>query len=167
MGKIEEVIYENYKKAIIDGDYDQAKRATELGKILKAKIEAENFVDYDTLKVPVTKIIGKYFNPFPYKYHQMQGVIELASGAVTLTEQENKLFSLFSQNETQGKSIRVVTKKHIASYMWGEEQVISSLVRINIYRLRNKIEPDPKQPQILISLPSRGYLFLGNKVDSF
>ena len=29
------------------------------------------------------------------------------------------------------------------------------------------IEPDPKQPQILISLPSRGYLFLGNKVDSF
>ena len=64
MGKIEEVIYENYKKAIIDGDYDQAKRATELGKILKAKIEAENFVELRHNSVnhpypPLNRVTGK------------------------------------------------------------------------------------------------------------
>ena len=167
MGKIEEVIYENYKKAITGGDYDQARRAVELGKVLKNKIDLEQFIDYDSLKVPITQIIGKHFNPFPYKYHEIQGVIELTTVVITLTEQENKLFGLFSRNETKGKSIKVVTKQLIAQHMWGKEFVANSLIRINIWRLRKKIEPDITYPQLLISLPERGYIFLGNKVDYF
>lgn len=161
------MIFENYKKAIIDGNFDQAKRAAKLGKILKSKIETENFIDYESLKVPITQIIGKHFNPFPYKYHPIQATIELATGLIILTRQENKLFSLFSQNETRGKSIKIITKKAISQHMWGSDYAPPALVRINIFRLRAKIEPDPKNPQILISLPHKGYIFLGNKVEHF
>lgn len=167
MGKIEEVIYENYKRAIVEGNYDQARKAAEIGQILKSKIETENFLDFDSLKVPITHFIGKYFNPFPYKYDESQAIIELATGVITLTESENKLFSLFSQNETQGKNVKIVTKNQISQHVWGVEKVKSSLIRISIMRLRKKIEPDVKNPQILLSIPRKGYIFLGNKVDHF
>lgn len=167
MGKIEEIIFENYKRAILEGNYEQARRAVELGKILKTKIEREQFIDYDSLKVPTTKIIGKYFNPFPYKYYPAQGIVELTSGIITLTKTENKLFYLFSQNETKGKNIKIVTKRQLSLHMWGKKTVSDNLIRINIFRLRKKVEPDYSQPQILSSLPHGGYIFLGNKVDSF
>lgn len=167
MGKIEEVIYENYKRAILEQNFDQANKAVELGKILKIKIETDEFLDYDSLKVPTTKIIGKFFNPYPYKYYPIQGTVELASGVITLSSTENKLFSLFSQNETRGKQVKVVTKRQISTHMWGEPEVADNRIRINIFRLRKKIEPDFTNPQILINYPSGGYLFLGNKVEQF
>jgi DNA-binding winged helix-turn-helix (wHTH) protein len=167
MGKIEEVIYENYKKAITEGDYDQARRAVELGKILKEKTEVESFIDYDSLKIPITKVLGKHFNPFPYKYNQLQGTVELASGVITLTETENKLFCLLSQNETKGNDIKIITKSKIAFHIWGGQNVSSNLIRINVLRLRRKIEPDAENPQVLLSLASRGYIFLGNKTQTF
>lgn len=166
MGKIEETIYENYKTAIINGNYDQARKAVELGKVLKDKIDNDSFIDYDSLKIPITKIIGKHFNPFPYKYDQIQGIIELASGAITLTETENRLFHLLSQNETKGKSIKIITRYQISRHLWGKA-VSASLVRLTIYRLRKKIEPDANNPQIILSLANKGYLFLGNKVLTF
>lgn len=167
MGKIEEVIYENYKRAIVEGNYDQARKAAEIGQILKSKIETEDFMDFDTLKVPITHFIGKYFNPFPYKYDESQGIIELSSGVIPLTESEGKLFSLFSQNETQGKNVKIVSKYQISQFVWGIEKAKSSLIRISIMRLRRKIEPDINCPQILLSVPRKGYIFLGNKVDHF
>jgi DNA-binding winged helix-turn-helix (wHTH) protein len=167
MGKIEETIYENYKKSIFEGNYDQAKKAAELGHILKAKIDTEDFQDFDTLKVPISRFIGKYFNPFPYRYDEEQGIIELSTGVITLTGSENKLFSLFSANETKGKDVKIVTKRQISLFVWGEQRVGSTLIRISIMRLRKKIEPDAKNPQILLSIPRKGYIFLGNKVDQF
>jgi len=167
MGKIEDLIYENYKKAIAEGDFDQARRAVDLGKVLKTKVETENFIDYGSLKVPVSSVLGSHFNPLPYKYDPLQGLVELSSTSILLSEIENKLFLLFSQNETQGKLIKIVTKNQIARHLWGSEGYSSSAIRINILRLRKKIEPDLKNPQILLSVPSMGYVFLGNKIDSF
>lgn len=166
MGKIEETIYENYKRAIVEGDYDQAKLAAELGQILKQKIELSKFVDYETLKVPITKFIGRYFNPFPYRYDVIRGIVELETGIITLTKLENKIFSLFSENETQGKDIRIITPAEIAQAVWSSNQK-KSLIRINIMRLRQKLEPDPNNPQILLSVPRKGYIFLGHKVSEF
>lgn len=166
MGKIEDIIYENYKKAISEGDFDQAKRAVELGKVLKTKVETEDFVDYGSLKVPVTSVLGTHFNPFPYKYDSLKGLVELSSSSIVLSEIENKLFGLFSQNETQGKFIKIVTKVQIARHLWGRETYSSSAIRINILRLRRKIEPDFKNPQVLLNIPYRGYIFLGNKIES-
>ena len=165
MGKIEEIIYENYKNSIEIGDFEQAKRAIELAQVLKSKVEVEGFLDYDSLKVPGSLILGAFFNPLPYRYNPVDGVVELSTTAITLTESENKLFKLFSQNESKGKNIVVITKSEISKHLWGEKVSSSSAIRIAIYRLRKKIELDTKRPRIIIKMHSKGYVFLGNKVE--
>lgn len=164
MGKIEEIIYENYKSAIAGGDLEQAKRAIELAQVLKSKIEVEEFQDYDSLKVPNSLVLGRFFNQFPYVYDHDEGIIELSTSVINLSKTENKLFKLFSDNETQGKSIKIVTSEHIKKHMWPGKFVTSNAVRISILRLRRRVEIDPKNPQILIGIHSKGYAFLGNKV---
>lgn len=165
MGKLEDTIYENYRQAIAEGDFEQARMATELGKYLREYIDLKHFKDYNTLKVPASQIIGSYFNPFPYSYDPEKGVVKLDTSVITLTETENRLFYLFSKNETKGTDIKVVTKKEIANHLWGTDEYQKSALRLAIFRLRKKIEPDPNNPQILISLPPRGYIFLGNKTE--
>lgn len=167
MGKIEDVIYENYKKSIEDGDLEQASKAVEFAGILKNKIESEGFVDYNSMKVPASRVLGGFFNPLPYKYDPENGVVELPTSAIVLTPSENKLFYLFSNNETRGKDVRIITNEDIAEHMWGQESHCNGAIRIAVYRLRKKLEPDPENPQTLVSLPARGYIFLGNKVTSF
>lgn len=165
MGKIEESIYENYRQAISNGDFLQAKKAAQLGQIFKTFANEYSFFDFNSYKVPTSQIIGRYFNPFPYTYDPASGTIELETSVITLTEAENKLFYLFSLNETKGKKIKIISKNAIYSHMWGEIKPKKGALRIAIHRLRKKIEPDPLHPQIIISLPPRGYIFLGNKIN--
>lgn len=164
MGKIEDTIYENYRQAIADGDFEQAKKAAEFGQILQSFIESNNFRDYHTHKVPTSKLMGKFFSPFSYKYDPERGIVELDSSVISLTASENKLFYLFSMNESKGKDIKVVSALQICKYMWGGN-VNQGALRIAIYRLRKKIEPDANNPQVILSFPSKGYVFLGNKVS--
>jgi DNA-binding winged helix-turn-helix (wHTH) protein len=167
MGTIEEIIFANYKKAMESGDFDQARKALELASVLKTKVEIEGFVDYQSLKAPASLMLGQFFNPFPYKYNYKDRIVELESTVIKLTNNENKLFALFSQNETSGTSIKVIYKKDIKNFLWRNKEVAPSAVRIAILRLRQKIEMNPKSPQIIISYQNSGYLFLGKKVDKF
>ena len=139
MGKIEEIIYENYKKSIEIGDFDQAKRAIELAQALKSKIEVEGFLDYDSLKIPGSLVLGTFFNPLPYRYNPLDGIIELSTTVITLTKSENKLFKLFSQNESKGKNIVILTKEDISKHLWGDTASTPSAIRLAILRLRKKI----------------------------
>lgn len=165
MGKLEDTIYENYRKALEQGDFDQAKKATELGRVIREYVDNNGFKDYSGMKMPASQILGKFFNPLPYTYSPERGTITLDSSVITLTDSENKLFYLFSQNETKGKDIKVITKQQICEHMWDGQPNKPSALRIAIYRLRKKIEPDPDNPQILINLPPKGYIFLGNKLE--
>jgi len=166
MGKIEETIFANYRHAMENGDFDQARRALELASTLKGKVEIEGFRDYEGLKTPTSLALGQFFNPFPYKYNYKDAIVELESTVIRLTSTENKLFSLFSQNETHGTNVKVVSKEQINYSLWGGKAT-GSAVRIAILRLRSKIEMDPKNPQVIINHHSNGYIFLGDKVDNF
>ena len=54
--------------------------------------------------------------------------------------------------------------ENIKMYLWGNESISKNAVRIAIKRLRLKIEPDIKSPQMLISVYNKGYIFLGKRV---
>lgn len=53
---------------------------------------------------------------------------------------------------------RVVSADEIVRDVWGYDESNPGLVRINIYRLRQKLETDPRQPRLLRSVPGPGFM---------
>ena len=53
---------------------------------------------------------------------------------------------------------RVVTQADLLTKVWGPEYKDEAhLLRVNIARLRGKIEPDPGKPRFIITRPGIGY----------
>jgi len=74
---------------------------------------------------------------------------------VKLTPTEFKLFVLLLENAG-----RVLTHQQILERVWGWEYVDDiDHVRIYIWHLRQKIEPDPAHPTYIIAEPGVGYYF--------
>lgn len=165
MGKIEDSILQNYRKSLKKGNVEQANLAVELAKELKIKIERCGFVDYESSKDQDSINLGYFFDPFPYRYDPDNGVIVINKSAINLTKKENRLFSLFSKNETHGTEIKIITKEMIRDSLWDKRVVTLSAIRILIKRLRNKIELNPRSPQVIINFYQKGYLFLGKRID--
>ncbi|KKQ42077.1 MAG: hypothetical protein US60_C0024G0006 [Microgenomates group bacterium GW2011_GWC1_37_8] len=164
MGIIEDNIFANYRKALEAGSLDQAKKAVDLARTLKEKIEQEGFLDYSYEDQINNYIPRKFFEPFPYRYYPKEGVVVVMNFAINLTAGENKLFNLLSSNESYAEKITIVNMENIKMYLWGNESISKNAVRIAIKRLRLKIEPDIKSPQMLISVYNKGYIFLGKRV---
>jgi two-component system KDP operon response regulator KdpE len=79
--------------------------------------------------------------------------VSLASERVALTPTEYDLLRSLVQNA--GK---VMTHKQLLRQVWGapyEEE--AHLLRVNISNLRRKIEPNPDQPQFILTEPGVGY----------
>jgi two-component system response regulator RegX3 len=58
----------------------------------------------------------------------------------------------------------IVDKYQIVEGVWGQEyidQVDDSRIERLVGRLREKIEPDPKRPQYLLTVRGRGYRLVG------
>lgn len=165
MGKIEEAILENYKQALQSGNLTQAKVSVSLAKTLKELIENQGFIDFESEICTFRNIIhGDFFQPFPYRYSAADGVVVVQNSAVNLTQTENRLFFLLSQNETCGDSVKIVTREEIHSYIWSGRKVTRNAIRILVKRLRNKIEPNPINPQIILTYNKKGYIFVGKKL---
>ncbi len=74
---------------------------------------------------------------------------------VRLTPTEFKLFALLLENAG-----RVLTHKQLLEKVWGWEYADDiDHVRIYIWHLRQKIEPDPAHPRYIIAEPGVGYYF--------
>jgi len=74
---------------------------------------------------------------------------------VRLTPTEFKLFALLLENAG-----RVLTHKQLLEKVWGWEYADDlDHVRIYIWHLRQKIEPDPAQPKYIMTEPGVGYYF--------
>lgn len=74
---------------------------------------------------------------------------------VRLTPTEFKLFALLVENAG-----RILTHKQLLEKVWGWEYTDDvDHVRIYIWHLRQKIEPDPAQPRYIITEPGVGYYF--------
>ena len=79
---------------------------------------------------------------------------------VRLTPKEFSLFAILVQNAD-----RVVTHKMLLEKVWGWEYVDDlDHVRIYIWHLRQKIEPDPAQPRYIIAEPGVGYYFRKSRI---
>jgi DNA-binding response OmpR family regulator len=92
-------------------------------------------------------------------------VLDRASGQVwrgsellNLTPIEFRLLSYFAQNRGQA-----LTRQQILDAVWGYSAEIESdrTVNVHIRRLREKIEPDPSEPRIILTVPGIGYRLAG------
>jgi len=92
-------------------------------------------------------------------------VLDRASGQVSrgneslnLTPIEFRLLSFFAQNRGQALS-----RQQILDAVWGYSADVESdrTVNVHIRRLREKIELDPSQPQIILTVPGIGYRLAG------
>ena len=74
---------------------------------------------------------------------------------VRLTPTEFRLFALLVENTG-----RILTHQQLLEKVWGWEYVDDiDHVRIYIWHLRQKIEPDPTQPRYIMTEPGVGYYF--------
>lgn len=72
---------------------------------------------------------------------------------LNLTKKEYELLKFLVANRQ-----KVVTRDQIMTNVWQtQEAVISRMIDIQISHLRDKIEPDPKQPQFLLTVRGYGY----------
>jgi len=72
----------------------------------------------------------------------------------TLTEKEGALLMYFWKQKGQD-----VSREALVKDIWGyHEDVDSHTLETHIYRLRQKIETDPKAPELLVTTPG-GYVF--------
>ncbi len=165
MGKIEESIVENYKKALREGDVLQAQKSVELARTVRGLIEEDSYKDYEIAPTTASFEIGTVFNPLPYKYDKDNGIVVIRNSAISLTVSENKLLSLLSQNETFEDNIKIIKKEEIKYYMWPDKKVTDNAVRIVIKRLRKKIESNPLNPQVLLNYNKKGYVFVAKLIS--
>ncbi|MFN8523807.1 MAG: response regulator transcription factor [Chloroflexota bacterium] len=82
-----------------------------------------------------------------------QQVARLRGEQVSLTPTEFRLVSMLARNAG-----RVVTQADLLTKVWGNEyRQESHLLRVNIARLRGKIEPEPGSPRFIATRPGIGY----------
>lgn len=73
---------------------------------------------------------------------------------VPLTPTETKLLHVLLRNAP-----RVVATEHLLARIWPQEEVFEDALRVHVHRLRQKLEPDPRQPRYLVTERGVGYRF--------
>ncbi len=82
--------------------------------------------------------------------------ITKAGREVALTPTEYRILAYLAQNAG-----RVVTQDLLLEHVWGAEYVGEShMLRVNITRLRRKLETNPSRPRYLLTRPGIGYLLV-------
>ena len=79
-----------------------------------------------------------------------------AGREVALTPTEYRILAYLAQNAG-----RVVTQDLLLGHVWGAEYVGEGhMLRVNITRLRRKLETDPSHPRYLLTRPGIGYFLV-------
>lgn len=151
----------NYKKALENGNFDQARKATELATKLRELVEFQAFEDTKRLADEARLQVLNIFKPVNYNYDPKSATVRLHNSVVSLTEVENKFFRLLTQNETSFNDIKLIQRHHIKQFVWPNREVTNNAVRILVQRLRKKIEANPAAPELLLNFNRKGYVFLG------
>lgn len=80
--------------------------------------------------------------------------VRMADREIVLAPLEYRLLFYLAQNAG-----RVVTQDQLLEHIWGEEYAGEGhLLRVNMSRLRSKLEPDPAHPRYLLTKPGIGYM---------
>jgi DNA-binding response OmpR family regulator len=73
-------------------------------------------------------------------------------GVFHLTRLETRLLQALIQNAD-----KVLTNESLAFRVWGPEGATNEMLKQLVYRLRNKLEPDPNSPSLIETVPNSGY----------
>jgi DNA-binding response OmpR family regulator len=108
-----------------------------------------------TLTVPSSPVLAGG----PLRLDERHRQVTLNGKTAHLTPHESKLLHLLATNE-------VCTLEQMVTCLWGDDGKgdISS-IKVCIYHLRQKIEPDPRHPQYLLTIPGVGYLLKRQQTD--
>ncbi|MFC2037762.1 response regulator transcription factor [Chloroflexota bacterium] len=81
--------------------------------------------------------------------------VSVAGETLELTRTEYRVLACLFQNAD-----RVLAQRQILEQVWGREYRDSvEYVHVHVYRLRQKLEPDPRQPRYLVTRRGAGYCF--------
>ncbi|MBN2074455.1 MAG: response regulator transcription factor [Dehalococcoidales bacterium] len=84
------------------------------------------------------------------------GILVRNGETVSLTPYEIRLLSAMISNAN-----RVVTRETLMRKVWGEDYLGDShILKQHIYRLRTKIEENPRNPKIIVNHRGLGYVFV-------
>jgi DNA-binding response OmpR family regulator len=84
------------------------------------------------------------------------GVVVRNGDTTSLTPYEIRLLSVLI-----GSANRVVTREALMRKIWGDDYLgDSNILKQHIYRLRTKIEDDPRNPRIILNHRGLGYVFV-------
>lgn len=72
---------------------------------------------------------------------------------IHVTRLEMRLLQALMQNAD-----RVLTAESLITRVWGVEGATHDMLKQLVYRLRNKIEPDPSVPTLIETIPNTGYV---------
>jgi DNA-binding response OmpR family regulator len=72
---------------------------------------------------------------------------------IHLTRLEMRLLQALTQNAD-----RVLTAESLITRVWGPEGATHDMLKQLVYRLRNKIEPDPSAATLIETIPNTGYV---------
>src|SRR6266496_678721 len=87
------------------------------------------------------------------KMAEAEELDRLRGSAVNLTPTEFRIISFLARNAG-----RVVTQADLLTKVWGPEYKDEAhLLRVNIARLRAKVESDPGHPRYILTRPGIGY----------
>lgn len=83
-----------------------------------------------------------------------RGTVLRGERDLNLTPTELRLLTYFSQHPNQ-----VLTRGQILDAVWGYDRSpeTEQVVTVNIRRLREKVEQDPGNPSLILTLPGQGY----------
>lgn len=86
------------------------------------------------------------FNNATLNTHSLE-FIRLDGSCVSLTEKETEILEYLSKNKEKN-----ISKTELLKYIWGYADTVEThTLETHIYRLRQKIERDPTQPEILLT----------------
>ena len=90
----------------------------------------------------------------PLSIDDAQHQVRMAEQEITLSPIEYRLLFYLAQNAG-----RVVSQEQLLEQVWGEEYTGEGhLLRVNMSRLRSKLEPDPAHPRYLLTKAGIGYM---------
>lgn len=135
--------------ALDDGADDYVNKPFEIGE-LTARIRAAIRRSTSHASKPKTIQIGPLTIDVPAR------LVSLEGDAVKLSPKEYDLLLALAYRAGQ-----VVTHKHLLEAGWGEQGTDTQYLRVYIGLLRQKIEADPADPQLLLTEPGIGYRLVG------
>lgn len=113
----------------------------------KLRLQESQFIIGESLSVDVLNLVGSWL------HKPLQG--KRSATEIVFTRREIDILDYLRQHTE-----RPVSREELLTEVWGYEKaaiIETRTVDIHIAKLRRKIEPDPKNPQYLLTIRGEGY----------